>query len=110
MIRIVHINPEEQSVAYRNFKRLELDVMQALVQGMIEFVYAESRWLLDDFVVNEEGLINRLKPWALGEHVYFGNAFMVTHHIDSEGESTYSDAQVRIDHLWDMIEWSIKIQ
>lgn len=109
MIKIVHINPEEQSIAYRNFERLDLDVMQALVRGMIEFVYAEQ-WLLDDFIVNEEGMINRMMPWSLGPHIYFGPAFMVTHHVDEEGESTYSDAQVKIDHLWEMIEWAIKIQ
>ena len=110
MIRIVYIDPDEQSVAYRNFKQLDLDVMQSLVRGMIEFVYHESKWLFDDFVVNEEGMINQLRPWALGPHVYFGPAFMVTHHVDSDGESTYSDAQVKIDHLWDLIDWSVKLQ
>ena len=109
MIKIAYIDPEEQSVAYRNFKRLDLDVMQSLVRGMIEFVYAET-WLLDDFIVNEEGMINRMMPWALGEHIYFGPAFMVTHHCDEEGESTYSDAQVKIDHLWEMIVFGIKLQ
>ena len=108
-MKIVRINPDDYSVAYVEIDVLDLTMMQTLVEGMIEFVYAE-RWLLDDFIVNEEGMINRMRPWALGEHIYFGPAIMVTHHIDSEGSSTYSDAQVKIDHLWEMIQFGIKLQ
>ena len=111
MIKIAVIDPDTRTVGYRHVEKLDLDDMQKLVGGgLIEFCYAESRWLLDDFVLNEEGLINRMTPWALGQNVYFGSAFMVQHSISDEGESTYYDAEVKVEHLWAMVEFGVRLQ
>ena len=109
-MRVVVIDPDAQTIALRHVKELTLDMMQEIVGGYIEFVYHETHWLKDDFVVNEEGMINHLTPWGLGPHMYFGPAFMVFNDLDDEGESHHSDATVNIEMLWSAIQFRIKLQ
>ena len=109
-MRIIVINPTERSIAYQEVDKLTLEMMQAIVGGYIEFVYHEVRWMNDDFIVNEEGMINHLPSWALGEHIYFGNAIMVHNQLDTEGESHHSDPHVKIEGLWGMVQFAIKMQ
>ena len=104
------MDPDIKAIMYREVEDLNLELMQAIVGGYIEYVYHERSWLNDDFIVNEEGMINHLTPWGLGPHMYFGPAFMVFNDLDDEGESHHSDATVNIEMLWSAIQFRIKLQ
>ena len=71
-MKILVIDPDMRAIIMREVEVLTLDLMQEIVGGYIEFVYHETDWLQDDFIVNEEGLINGLTRWGLGTHIYCG--------------------------------------